>query len=70
MRRTSPRRPQATPLPPTENEIAAAAEVLVTKRTRGQIAAAVAWNSMVAISILLAIVTIALAIVGILGGHL
>src|SRR3954452_10888997 len=49
----------ATTLPPTENEIAAAAEVLVTKRTRGQIAAAVVWNSMVAIALLLAIVTIA-----------
>lgn len=65
----------ATPSPatasqPTENEIAAAAEVLVTKRTRGQIAAAVVWNSMVAISILLAIVTIAVTIIGILGGHL
>jgi hypothetical protein len=60
----------ATPAPPTENEIAAAAEVLVTKRTRGQIAAAVVWNSMVAIALLLAIVTIAVAIVGILGGHL
>ena len=44
--------------------------MLVTKRTRGQIAAAVVWNSMVAISILLAIVTIAVAIIGILGGHL
>jgi hypothetical protein len=55
---------------PTENEIAAAAEVLVTKRTRGQIAAAVVWNSMVAIALLLAIVTIAVAIIGILGGHL
>ena len=44
--------------------------MLVTKRTRGQIAAAVVWNSMVAISILLALVTIAVALVGILGGHL
>ncbi|HEX6651337.1 MAG TPA: zf-HC2 domain-containing protein [Thermoleophilaceae bacterium] len=65
----------ATPSPatasqPTENEIAAAAEVLVTRRTHGQIAAAVVWNSMVAISILLAIVTIAVTIIGILGGHL
>ena len=67
----APAAPPATPLcPPTENEIAAAAEVLVTKRTRGQIAAAVVWNSMVAISILLALVTIAVAIIGILGGHL
>jgi hypothetical protein len=60
----------ATPAPPPENEIAAAAEVLVTKRTRGQIAAAVVWNSMVVIALLLAIVTVAVAIIGILGGHL
>jgi hypothetical protein len=63
----TPSAPLATP---TENQIAAAAEVLVTKRTRGQIAAAVVWNSMVAISILLALVTIAVTIIGILGGHL
>jgi hypothetical protein len=60
----------ASGAPPAANQIAAAAEVLVTKRTRGQIAAAVVWNSMVAISILLALVTIAVAIIGILGGHL
>ena len=65
-----PAPPTAPPAPPTETEVAAAAKVLVTKRTRGQIAAAVAWNSMVAISILLAIVTIAVTIIGILGGHL
>jgi hypothetical protein len=60
------------PLPaaPTEDQIAAAAEVLVTKRTRGQIAAAVVWNSMIAIAILLALVTIGVTIVGILGGTL
>jgi hypothetical protein len=55
---------------PSEGQIAAAAEVLVTKRTRGQIAAAVVWNSMIAIAILLALVTIAVTIVGITGGHL
>ncbi|MET0616027.1 MAG: zf-HC2 domain-containing protein [Thermoleophilaceae bacterium] len=55
---------------PTAAEIAAAAEVLVTRRTRGQVAAAVVWNSMIAISILLALVTIAIVIVGITGGHL
>ena len=69
MRRTVPAAP-ATPLPPTETRSPRAAEVLVTKRTRGQIAAAVVWNSMVAIALLLAIVTIAVAIVGILGGHI
>ena len=61
------RRPVA---PPTENQIAAAAEVLVAKRTRGQIAAAVVWNSMIAIAILLALVTIGVTIIGILGGNL
>ncbi len=55
---------------PTAAEIAAAAEVLVTRRTRGQIAAAVVWNSMIAISIVLALVTIAIVIVGMAGGHL
>jgi hypothetical protein len=65
----APAAPEAAPPgPPTESQIAAAAEVLVTKRTRGQIAAAVAWNSMIAISILLALVTIAVTIIGILGG--
>jgi hypothetical protein len=67
----APAVPEDAPVaPPSDNQIAAAAEVLVTKRTRGQIAAAVVWNSMVAISILLALVTIAVTIVGILGGTL
>ena len=64
----------AVPAPPsrapTEGQIAAAAEVLVAKRTRGQIAAAIAWNSMIALAILLALVTIAVTIVGITGGEL
>ena len=68
--RPVPARPPMAPAPPTESQIAAAAEVLVTKRTRGQIAAAVVWNSMIAISILLAIVTIAVTIIGIMGGTL
>jgi Putative zinc-finger len=65
--------PESPPIPPpapSEQQIAAAAEVLVVERTRGQIAAAVVWNSMVALSILLAIVTIAVTILGILGGKL
>ena len=77
----APAAEEATPAPPAEAarpgrpaptaaEIAAAAEMLVTRRTRGQIAAAVVWNSMIAISILLALVTIAIVIVGITGGHL
>jgi hypothetical protein len=48
-------------------QIAAAAEVLVAKRTRRQIATGVAWNSLIAIAIVLTIATIALAIAGILG---
>ncbi len=57
--------------PPAREEIvAAAAEVLVAARTRRQIAAAVAWNSMVALAILLTLATIALTIAGILGAHL
>src|SRR5262245_51137825 len=38
---------------PAAEQIAEAAEVLVAKRTRGQIAAAVAWNSLIAIAIVL-----------------
>jgi hypothetical protein len=55
---------------PAEAEVAAAAEVLVAKRTRGQIAAAVVWNSLIALAILLTIATIALTIAGILGAEL
>jgi putative zinc finger protein len=57
-------------LPPTEAQIAAAAEVLVAARTRRQIAAAVAWNAMIAIAVLLTIAAIALAIAGVLGAKL
>jgi putative zinc finger protein len=57
------------PARPIEDHIAAAAEVLVTRRTRGQIAAGIVWNSMIAIAILLALVTIAVTIIGITGGH-
>jgi putative zinc finger protein len=57
------------PARPVEDHIAAAAEVLVTRRTRGQIAAGIVWNSMIAIAILLALVTIAVTIIGITGGH-
>jgi hypothetical protein len=55
---------------PTSKEIAAVAEVLVAVRTRRQIAAAVAWNSMIALAILLALVTIGLTVAGILGAGL
>ena len=55
---------------PAEDQVAAAAEVLVAKRTRGQIAAAVVWNSLIAIAILLTLAVIALTIAGITGAEL
>jgi hypothetical protein len=55
---------------PADDEVAAAAEVLVAKRTRAQIAAAIAWNSLIALAILLTLATIALTIAGILGAKL
>jgi hypothetical protein len=60
----------ASPPPTGEEVVAAAAEVLVAARTRRQIAAAVAWNSLIALAILLTVATIALTIAGILGAHL
>jgi hypothetical protein len=62
--------PPAEPEAPTGGAVAAAAEVLVAARTRGQIAAAVAWNALIAIAILLTLATIALTIAGILGAKL
>lgn len=61
--------PAAVPAP-TRDQIAAAAEVLVAARTRRQIAAAVAWNALIAIAILLTLVTIALTVAGIVGAKL
>jgi hypothetical protein len=54
----------------TADQIAAAAEVLVTARTRRQLAAAVTWNAMIAIALLLTIAAIGLIIAGILGAQL
>lgn len=60
-----------TPAPaPSPNEIAAAAEVLVTARTRGQLAAALTWNAMIAITVILVVASIALIVAGVLGAHL
>jgi putative zinc finger protein len=56
--------------PPTSDQISAAAEVLVTARTRRQLAGAVVWNAMVAIAVLLTIASIALVVAGILGAQL
>jgi hypothetical protein len=55
---------------PSSHQIAAAAEVLVTARTRRQLAAAVTWNAMVAIALILTIASIALIVAGILGAQL
>jgi Putative zinc-finger len=60
----------AAPPAPTGEQIAAAAEVLVAARTRRQIAAAVVWNAMIAIAVILTLATIALTIAGILGAKL
>jgi hypothetical protein len=56
--------------PPTSEQVAAAAEVLVTSRTRRQLAATVSWNAMLAIALLLTIASIALILAGIFGAHL
>ena len=55
---------------PSGAEIAAAAEVLVALRTRRQIAAAITWNAMIALAVLLAVAAIAVAVAGILGAEL
>jgi anti-sigma factor RsiW len=56
--------------PPSPDQIAAAAEVLVTARTRRQLAAAVTWNALIAIALILTVATIAVIIAGILGAQL
>ena len=62
--------PAAQEVAPTGEQIAAAAEVLVAARTRRQIAAAVAWNALIAIAVLLTLAVIALTVAGILGARL
>jgi hypothetical protein len=56
--------------PPSSDQIAATAEILVAARTRRQLAAAVTWNAMVAIAVILTIASIALIVAGILGARL
>jgi len=60
----------AVPAAPTSDQIAAAAEVLVTVRTRRQIAAAITWNAMIAIAVILVVASIVLIVAGALGAHL
>jgi hypothetical protein len=59
----------AEPGAPSSAEIAAA-EVLVTVRTRRQLAAALTWNAMIAIAVILTIASLALIVAGALGAHL
>ena len=62
--------PGAEAAAPTSDQIAAAAEVLVTVRTRRQLAAAITWNAMIAIAMILTIASIILIIAGALGANL
>ena len=66
--------PAAVPAPgvaaPRPADVAAAAEVLVASRTRRQIAAAMTWNALILLAVLLAIATIGFTIAGILGAEL
>jgi hypothetical protein len=55
---------------PTAEDVAAAAELLVAVRTRRQIAAALAWNALIALAVLLAVAVIAITVAGALGAHL
>jgi hypothetical protein len=48
-------------------DVAAAAEVLVAARTRRQVAAALTWNALIILAVLLALVTIGFTVAGILG---
>jgi hypothetical protein len=56
--------------PAGDEQVAAASEVLVASRARRQVAAALAWNSLIVLAILLTLATIALTIAGILGANL
>jgi hypothetical protein len=57
------------PAAPTSEQGNAAAEVLVTARTRRQLAAAITWNGMIAIAVILAVASIILIVAGALGAH-
>jgi hypothetical protein len=60
----------AADLRPAPADVAAAAEVLVAVRTRRQVAAAITWNALVVLAVLLALVTIGFTVAGILGAEL
>jgi hypothetical protein len=59
----------AQPAAPSSEQIAAAAEVLVTVRTRRQLAAALTWNAMIAIAVILTVASIIVIVAGALGAH-
>ena len=65
-----PPKPLSPPPHPPSDQIAAAAEVLVTVRTRRQLAAAITWNAMIAIAVILTVASIVLIVAGALGAHL
>jgi hypothetical protein len=62
--------PRTEEAAPTEEQIATAAEVLVTVRTKRQIAGAIVWNAMIAIAIVLTLAAIALTLAGVFGAEL
>jgi Putative zinc-finger len=55
---------------PAAGDVAAAAEVLVAARTRRQVAAAITWNALIILAVLLTLVTIGFTVAGILGAEL
>ena len=62
--------PAAGVAAPRPADVAAAAEVLVASRTRRQIAAAMTWNALILLAVLLTIATIGFTIAGVLGAEL
>ncbi len=62
--------PAAAGAVPAAAHVAAAAEVHVASRTRRQVAAALTWNALVILAVLLAVVTIGFTVAGILGAGL
>jgi hypothetical protein len=70
LKESAPDAPAPVASPPPSGQIAAAAEVLVTARTRRQLAAAITWNVMVAIAVILTVASIVLIVAGILGADL
>ncbi len=66
----APAEPAEPAAAPTSDQIAAATEVLVTVRTRRQLAAAISWNAMIAIAVILTVASIILIVAAALGAQL